>query len=174
MHASIAAAGDCVLSRPQLNLQWHNNIFLPATRTALLVFIFTCSSGSILPMPVPICVLQEPHSRPGARDHTVVWGCNQGGVAWANTQPGGQHCCEVARPTPCPGHRGGGMMGQDGCRGVAVCEWVPDCLQPCPLQDICARVPCLPRSEDMGHGATWGPMRASDVFRSLRPAPAQR
>ena len=41
-----------------------------------------------------------PHGRPGVRDLTVVWGCNQGGTPWANTQPGGRPSFSRASPTP--------------------------------------------------------------------------
>ena len=52
---------------------------------------------------------------PGARDLTVVWGCNQG-EAWANTQPGVWKGREVCAPSP-SGHCKRATMGHEGSTG---------------------------------------------------------
>ena len=84
---------------------------------------------------------------------TSQWcGCVTRGVGagGANMQPGGRHCRDLHHPAATVG---GARWGRTGTGG-----WRPGYLWPCPLQDICARVPYLPMPKDLGHGATVGPV----------------
>ena len=88
-----------------------------------------------------LCAMHAwPHDCPGACNLTVVWGCKQeGGGAGPTHNLGGSVAARLRAPPPA-GHclGGGGMLGQDECRGLAFCEWVLGYLCPCPLWAICS------------------------------------
>ena len=67
------------------------------------------------------------HGRPGAHDVTVVWGLNQEGRPWANTQPCRGSSLAVRSCAPPPAnHRRGAMTAKGGLhQEVAVCEGYP-------------------------------------------------
>ena len=118
--------GRCLLSCAASCSSQHSALCRPVTIVSRRI-VAACGAGTC-------AQLSLPHGRPGARDLTVVWGCNRGGGRpRANTQSGGDPVSATAagsrevsvRPTtrrpPWGSHddTGGAPPGAGGQRGIS-------------------------------------------------------
>ena len=104
-----------------------------AAAAAAAVCVCVCSTPMMVCWNVCSCVVLVclfAHGRPGARDLTVVWGCNRGGggvpgltrsLGAVQAQLRRLGCGKLVRAPPLASYRGGATMAQGGLhRGLAV------------------------------------------------------